>query len=132
VSAPREKVIFTEQAVTPVGPYSQAVRAGDLLYISGTVPIDPKTGEVVEREIRVQTRQVMENIKAIVEAAGGTMNDLVKVNVHLSDAKDWPVMNEVYREFFGDYLPARMAMEAKPPLEFLVDIDAIAYLPGQN
>lgn len=105
------------------------MRAGDLLYISGTVPIDPRTGEVVEREIRAQTRQVMENIRAILEAAGATMDDLVKVNVHLNDAKDWPAMNEVYREFFDDYLPARMAMEAKPPLEFLVDIDAIAYLP---
>jgi 2-iminobutanoate/2-iminopropanoate deaminase len=123
------KVISTDKAVKPVGPYSQAVRAGDLLYISGTVPIDPKTGEVVEREIKTQTRQVMESIRAILEAAGATMNDLVKVNVHLSDANDWPVMNEVYREFFDDYLPARMAMEAKPPLEFLVDIDAIAYLP---
>jgi 2-iminobutanoate/2-iminopropanoate deaminase len=125
----RGEVISTDTAVTPVGPYSQAVRAGDLLYISGTVPIDPRTGEVVEREIRAQTRQVMENIRAILEAAGATMDDLVKVNVHLNDAKDWPAMNEVYREFFDDYLPARMAMEAKPPLEFLVDIDAIAYLP---
>jgi 2-iminobutanoate/2-iminopropanoate deaminase len=125
----REKVIFTEKAVTPVGPYPQAVRAGDLLYISGTVPVDPQTGEVVERDIRTQTRQVMTSIKAIVEAAGGTMNDLVKVNVHLSDAKDWPAMNEVYRDFFDEYLPARMSMEAKPPLEYLVDIDAIAYLP---
>lgn len=123
------EVISTDKAVRPVGPYSQAVRAGDLLYISGTVPIDPRTGEVVEREIKTQTRQVMENIGAILEAVGATMNDLVKVNVHLNDAKDWPAMNEVYRGFFADYLPARMAMEAKPPLEFLVDIDAIAYLP---
>jgi 2-iminobutanoate/2-iminopropanoate deaminase len=126
-----KQVVFTDKAVVPVGPYSQAVRAGDFLFISGTVPVDPTTGAVVEREITAQTRQVMENIKAILEAAGARMDDLVKVTVHLSDAKDWPAMNDVYREYFGDYLPARMAFEGKPPLEFLVDTDAIAYLPDR-
>jgi 2-iminobutanoate/2-iminopropanoate deaminase len=126
-----KQVVFSDKAVVPVGPYSQAVRAGDFLFISGTVPVDPATGEVVEREITAQTRQVMENIKAILEAAGARMDDLVEVTVHLSDAKDWPAMNDVYRAYFGDYLPARMAFEGKPPLEFLVDTDAIAYLPDR-
>lgn len=124
-----KKVIFTDKAVKPVGPYSQAVQAGDWLFVSGTVPVDPATGRVVEREIQTQTRQVFDNIKAVLEAAGATMDDLVKVTIHLQNAGDWPMMNEVYRTYFTDYLPARMAFEGKPPLDYLVDVDAIAYLP---
>jgi len=122
-------VIKTSRAVQPVGPYAQAVRAGDFLFVSGTVPVDPATGAVVERNIAIQTRQVFDNIKEILAAAGATMDDLVKVNVHLHDAHDWAAMNEVYRTYFGEYLPARMSMEAKPPLDYLIDVDAIAYLP---
>jgi len=124
-----KKVIFTDKAVKPLGPYSRAVRAGDFLFVSGTVPVNPRTGKVVEGRIEVQTVQVMDNIRAILEAAGASLTDLVKVTVHLKDAKDWPAMNEVYRGYFKEYLPARMAFEGKPPLDFLVDIDAIAYLP---
>jgi 2-iminobutanoate/2-iminopropanoate deaminase len=124
-----EKVISTERAVLPVGPFSQAVRAGDFLYISGTVPVDNATGQTIEGGIEAQTAHVMASIRSILEAAGGTMNDLVKVNVHMRDVSDWHKMNEVYRSFFTDYLPARMTMQAEPPLGFLVDIDAVAYLP---
>ena len=125
-----KQVIFTDKAVKPVGPYSQAVRAGDFLFISGTVPVDPATGQVVAREIAVQTRQVFDSIKAILMAVDATMDDLVKVTIHLHDARDWPAMNEVYRTYFGSYLPARMAFEGKPPLDYLIDVDAIAYLPA--
>jgi 2-iminobutanoate/2-iminopropanoate deaminase len=124
-----KQVVFTDKAVKPVGPYSQAVRAGDFLFISGTVPVDPVTGQVVAREIAVQTRQVFDSIKAILMAVGATMDDLVKVTIHLHDARDWPAMNEVYRTYFISYLPARMAFEGKPPLDYLIDVDAIAYLP---
>jgi len=87
------------------------------------------TGQVVAREIAVQTRQVFDSIKAILMAVGATMDDLVKVTIHLHDAGDWPAMNEVYRTYFTSYLPARMAFEGKPPLDYLIDVDAIAYLP---
>jgi 2-iminobutanoate/2-iminopropanoate deaminase len=127
--AKSKQVVFTDKAVQPVGPYSQAVRAGDFLFISGTVPVDPETGQVVAREIAVQTRQVFDSIKAILMAVGATMDDLVKVTIHLHDARDWPAMNEVYRTYFMSYLPARMAFEGKPPLDYLIDVDAIAYLP---
>jgi 2-iminobutanoate/2-iminopropanoate deaminase len=121
--------IFTEKAVRPVGPYPQAVRAGDFVFISGTVPVDPVTGKVVEREIKAQTTSVFDSIKAILDSIGATMDDLVKVTIHLQSAADWPAMNEVYHTYFGDYLPARMAFEGKPPLDYLIDVDAIAYLP---
>ena len=128
--AKSKQVVFTDKAVKPVGPYSQAVRAGDFLFISGTVPVDPVTGQVVAREIAVQTRQVFDSIKAILMAVGATMDDLVKVTIHLHDAGDWPAMNEVYRTYFTSYLPARMAFEGKPPLDYLIDVDAVAYLPA--
>jgi 2-iminobutanoate/2-iminopropanoate deaminase len=129
VSDKSKTVIFTDKAVKPVGPYSQAVRAGDFLFISGTVPVDPATGLVVEPEIRVQSKQVFDSIKAILASVGATMNDLAMVTIHLQHAEDWPVMNEVYRTYFTDYLPARMAFEGRPPLDYLIDVDAVAYLP---
>ncbi len=128
--AKSKQVVFTDKAVQPVGPYSQAVRAGDFLFISGTVPVDPVTGQVVAREIAVQTRQVFDSIKAVLTAVGATMDDLVKVTIHLHDARDWQAMNDVYRTYFSGYLPARMAFEGKPPLDYLIDVDAIAYLPA--
>lgn len=130
-SSPSDRVITTTKAVLPLGPFSQAVRAGDLLFISGTVPYDSNAQQVVEGGIEAQTAHVMESIRAILDAAGGTMEDLVKVTVHMKDVDDWAKMNVVYESFFDDYLPARMTMQSPPPLGFLVDIDAIAYLPGR-
>jgi 2-iminobutanoate/2-iminopropanoate deaminase len=124
-----KQVILTNDAVLPVGPFSQAVRAGDFLFISGTVPYDSETEKVVEGGVEAQTAHVMGSIRAILEAADGTLNDLVKVTIHMKDVGDWHKMNDVYRSFFDDYLPARMTMQSPPPLGFLVDIDAIAYLP---
>jgi 2-iminobutanoate/2-iminopropanoate deaminase len=129
-SSPSDRVIMTTKAVLPLGPFAQAVRAGDFLFISGTVPYDSNAQQVVEGDIEAQTAHVMESIRAILDAAGGTMEDLVKVTVHMKDVEDWAKMNVVYESFFDDYLPARMTMQSPPPLGFLVDIDAIAYLPG--
>jgi 2-iminobutanoate/2-iminopropanoate deaminase len=122
--------IRTNDAVLPLGPFSQAVRAGDLLFISGTVPYDSETEKVIEGGVEAQTAHVMGSIRAILETAGGTLNDLVKVTIQMKDVDDWHKMNDVYRSFFDDYLPARMTMQSPPPLGFLVDIDAIAYLPA--
>jgi 2-iminobutanoate/2-iminopropanoate deaminase len=123
-------VIRTNDAVLPLGPFSQAVRAGDFLFISGTVPYDSETEKVIEGGVEAQTAHVMGSNRAILETAGGTLNDLVKVTIHMKDVHDWHKMNDVYRSFFDDYLPARMTMQSPPPLGFLVDIDAIAYLPA--
>jgi 2-iminobutanoate/2-iminopropanoate deaminase len=125
-----KSVIHTPDAVQPLGPFSQAVRAGDFLYISGTVPYDSAIERVVEGGVAEQTAHVMGSIRAILEAAGGSMDDLVKVTVHMKDVADWHEMNAVYETFFGEYRPARMTMHAPPPLGFLVDIDAVAYLPA--
>jgi 2-iminobutanoate/2-iminopropanoate deaminase len=130
-SSASERVIRTPKAVQPLGPFSQAVRAGDFVFISGTVPYDSNTQTAVEGGIEGQTAHVMESIRALLDAAGGTMDDLVKVTVHMKDVEDWHKMNAVYQSFFDDYLPARMTMQSPPPLGFLVDIDAIAYLPGR-
>ncbi|MEJ3655103.1 Rid family detoxifying hydrolase [Actinomycetes bacterium KLBMP 9759] len=122
-------VVFTEAAGRPLGPFSQAVRAGDLIFVSGTVPVDPATGEVVRKDLAAQTRQVFDNMRVVLRAAGADLDDLVMVTVHLQDVADWAAFNEVYRTFFDEYLPARMTFEGRPPLDFLVDVDAIAYKP---
>ncbi|WP_407563942.1 RidA family protein [Streptomyces sp. 184] len=127
-----KQVIHTPAAVLPVGPFPQGVRAGDFLFISGTVPYDSSTSQAVEGGIEVQTAHVMSSIRQILKAAGGSMDDLVKVTVHMKDVGEWDRMNQVYKTFFDHYLPARMTMHAPPPLGFLVDIDAVAYLPGKG
>jgi 2-iminobutanoate/2-iminopropanoate deaminase len=131
VGVKTKQVIFTEKAGVPLGPFSQAVRAGDFIYVSGTVPVDPETGEVVAKDIETQTRRVFDNIEIILDAAGATLNDLVMVTVHLQDVDDWADFNQVYRSYFTEYLPARMTFEGKPPLDFLVDVDAVAYSPQE-
>jgi 2-iminobutanoate/2-iminopropanoate deaminase len=121
-----KEVFKTNRAPAPIGPYSQAVKAGSLLFISGQGPIDPKTGKKVAGDIREQTRQVLENIKGILEAAGLTLENVVKVNVYLKNMSDFPKMNEVYKEYFKENPPARTTVQATPPADIDVEIDAIA------
>ena len=121
-----KEVFKTNRAPAPIGPYSQAVRAGSLLFISGQGPIDPKTGKKVIGDIKEQTRQVLENIKVILEAAGLTLENVVKVNVYLRNMSDFPKMNEVYKEYFKENPPARTTVQAIPPADIDVEIDAIA------
>ncbi|AAL80792.1 deaminase [Pyrococcus furiosus DSM 3638] len=123
-----KEVIFAENAPKPIGPYSQAIKAGNFLFIAGQIPIDPKTGEIVKGDIKAQTRQVLENIKAILEAAGYSLTDVVKVTVYLKDMNDFAKMNEVYAEYFGESKPARAAVEvSRLPKDVLIEIEAIAY-----
>jgi 2-iminobutanoate/2-iminopropanoate deaminase len=121
-----KEVFKTNRAPAPIGPYSQAVKAGSLLFISGQGPIDPKTGKKVAGDIKEQTRQVLENIKGILEAAGLTLENVVKVNVYLKNMSDFPKMNEVYKEYFKENPPARTTVQATPPDDIDVEIDAIA------
>jgi 2-iminobutanoate/2-iminopropanoate deaminase len=123
------KSVFPDNAPKPAGPYSPAVIAGDFIYVSGQGPTDPATGKYVMDSVQAETRQVLNNIKTILAAAGATMADIVKCNVYLADRKDFAEMNAAYREFFPTDPPARTTVQAHPPVEIRVEIDCVAYKP---
>lgn len=114
-------------APTPAGPYTPAIIAGDFVFVSGQGPLKPGTREIVQGDVRVQTRQVLENIKSILEAAGCTMADVVKVTAHLADMKDFQAYNEVYGEYFPQPFPARTTVQSVLPGPFSVEIDVTAF-----
>ena len=119
--------IHTPKAPAAIGPYSQAVQVGNLVFVSGQLPIDPATGEFAGATIGEQTRQSLTNIQNILEAAGYTMNDVVKTTVLLADIADFAPMNQVYAEFFTDNKPARAAFAVRDiPKGALVEIEAVA------
>lgn len=120
--------ISTDAAPAAVGPYSQAVRAGDFLFISGQIGIDPETGAMVEGGVERQCEQVLDNMKAILEASGLDFGAVVKATVFLQSIDDFKSVNEVYKKYFGSDFPARAAFEVgRLPLGALVEIEAIAY-----
>ena len=122
-----KEIISTTKAPAAIGPYSQAVNAGGTLYISGQLPIDPATGEFAAAEITGQTRQSLENLKAILSQAGCGLGDVVKTTVLLADIGDFGAMNGVYSEYFTDGCPARAAFAVKDlPKGALVEIEAVA------
>ncbi|MBO6098610.1 MAG: RidA family protein [Prevotella sp.] len=122
-----KKVINTNQAPAAIGPYSQAIKVGNLVYTSGQIPINPATGNFVEGGIKEQTRQSLTNIKAILEEAGLSMNNVVKTTVFLADMNDFADMNSVYAEFFSEPYPARSAVAVKTlPKGALVEIEVVA------
>ena len=121
------KKIQTPNAPAAIGPYSQAVQAGGSIYVSGQLPINPATGEFAGADIRAQARQSLENIKAILAAAGTDMAHVVKTTVLLQDMADFAAMNEVYAEYFSEPYPARAAFQvAMLPKDALVEIEAVA------
>ena len=122
-----KKVINTNQAPAAIGPYSQAIKVGNLVYTSGQIPINPATGNFVEGGIKEQTRLSLTNIKAILEEAGLSMNNVVKTTVFLADMNDFADMNSVYAEFFAEPYPARSAVAVKTlPKGALVEIEVVA------
>ena len=122
-----KKVISTSKAPAAIGPYSQAIQVGNLVYTSGQIPIDPATGVFAEGGIKEQTRQSLLNVKAILEEAGLTMNDVVKTTVFMADMNDFADMNAVYATFFSEPYPARSAVAVKTlPKGALVEIEVVA------
>jgi 2-iminobutanoate/2-iminopropanoate deaminase len=123
-----KEVISTENAPEAIGPYSQGVRVGDTLWLAGQIAIDPATNALIEDTgIEAQTRQVLDNLKAVVEAAGMTMDDVVSTSVFLADLDQFGAMNEVYATYFGDAPPARATVEvARLPRDVAIEISAIA------
>ena len=122
-----KQIIATERAPRAIGPYSQAVRAGNLVFASGQIPIDPATGEFVAGGIAEQTDQVLRNLTSVFAAAGVELNQIVKTTVFLADMEDFAAMNEVYGRFFGAQPPARATVQAaRLPRDARVEIEAIA------
>jgi len=125
----RQTEIRTDAAPAPVGPYSQAIRLDDLVFVSGQIPLDPETGEIVSGEIEDETRQVLRNLKAVLEASGANLSSVVKTTVYLTDMTLFPRINAVYAEAFdAEPAPARATVEVSAlPLGAHVEIDAIAW-----
>lgn len=121
------KAISTTKAPGAIGPYSQGIQVGEFIYTSGQIPIDPATGAFAEGGIKEQTRQSLQNIKAILEEAGSSMDKVVKTTVFLADMNDFADMNSVYAEFFSEPYPARSAVAVKTlPKKALVEIEVVA------
>ena len=121
------QVISTKKAPAAIGPYSQAIQVGNLLYTSGQIPVDPATGAFVEGGVKEQTRQSLTNVKAILEEAGLQMSNVVKTTVFMADMNDFSDMNAVYAEFFSEPYPSRSAVAVKTlPKGALVEIEVIA------
>ena len=124
-----KKVVHTTDAPQPVGPYSQGIRVGDLLFVAGQVPFDPVIEEFVTGSIADQTRQCMENIKAVVKAAGGKLSNIVKTTIFLTNMADFAVVNEVYGNYFDLAPPARSTVQvAALPKGVAIEIEAIAHI----
>jgi 2-iminobutanoate/2-iminopropanoate deaminase len=120
------KIIATEKAPKAVGPYSQAIRFANLLFVSGQVPLDPDSGEIVGQDIEVQAKQVLENIKAIVEASGMGLENVLKCTCFLQNMEDFAKFNSVYAAYFTDVLPTRETVQvSRLPKDALVEISAI-------
>ena len=120
--------VETDSAPRAIGPYSQAIRSGGLVFASGQIPLDPESGQIVEGDITVQTVRVLENLKAVLEAAGSSLDRIVKTTVFLADLGDFADMNSAYSEFFPGIPPARSTVQvSRLPRDARVEIDAIAF-----
>ncbi|MGB2627083.1 MAG: RidA family protein [Candidatus Acidiferrum sp.] len=123
-----KSIVLTERGPKPIGPYSQAVKSNGFVFVSGQIALDPKTAEFVGTDVSTQTERVMENLKAILEAAGTSLSHVVKTTVYLKDMNDFAAMNEVYAKYFTASPPARSTVQAaRLPKDALVEIDVIAF-----
>ena len=125
----KKSKISTNKAPSAIGVYSQAIRAGNLVFISGQIPLDPKSMQMVDGDINDHIKQVLTNIKSIVEESGGTMNDIVKINVYLKDLEHFQNVNSVMESYFDEPYPARAAVEvSRLPKDVSIEMDAILYV----
>jgi 2-iminobutanoate/2-iminopropanoate deaminase len=121
------QAVATEQAPRAIGPYSQGIRAANLLFVSGQIPIDPATNTLIQGDIATQTRRVFDNLSAILQAAGGSLDNVVRTTVFLADMGDFAAMNEVYAGYFKSPAPARSTVQAaRLPKDARIEIDVIA------
>lgn len=125
----QKQVISTDKAPDAIGPYSQAIRAGDFVYLSGQIPLDPGTMEVVDGDFQARATRVFTSLQNVVEAAGGTLKDVVKVNIYLTDLGRFATVNEVMSEFFDEPFPARAAVGvASLPKDVDIEVEGVVYL----
>ena len=124
------KSISTDKAPGAAGPYSQGILLGNLIFVSGQIPIDPLTGDMVDGDIKAQTAQVLRNVSAVLEAAGSSLGNVVKTTVYLADLASFGEMNKAYADSFGQHRPARATVEVGLPAGVAIEIDAIA-VPGE-
>ena len=126
-----KEIISTKNAPQAIGPYSQAVKAGNLMFISGQIPLDPETGDLASESIEDQARQVLDNVKSICEAAGNSLDDVVKISIFLTDLGNFATVNDVMKEYFSEPYPARATVEVSGlPLGVNVEIEAIVLING--
>lgn len=119
--------INTATAPAAIGPYSQAIRSGQFIYTSGQIPMDPATGEMVGNDVQTQTHRVLQNLQALLESAGASLNSIIKTTVFLTRMSDFQAMNEVYATYFGDVAPARSTVAVvELPRKALVEIECVA------
>ena len=122
-----KKIVVTENAPAAIGPYSQAVKVGEMVFLSGQIPLDAATGELIQGGLEAQTKQVLRNLKAVLEASGSSLEKVVKTNVFIKSMKDFPLVNEIYATFFKEDAPARACVEVSAlPKDALVEIEAVA------
>ena len=122
-----KKIVATENAPKAIGPYSQAVVYNGVVYCSGQIPLDPATGQIIEGDVSAQTERVLENLKAVLEAAGSSLDKVLKTTVFIKDMSEFGKINDVYSRYFGGSLPARATVEvARLPRDVRVEIDCIA------
>ena len=124
-----KEAVHTDRGPKPIGPYSQGIKAGGFLFLSGQVALHPQSGEMIGNDVRQQTERALENVKGIVEAAGSNLNHIVKTTVFLKDMNDFPAMNEVYGKYFQSVPPARSTVQvARLPKDALVEIEVVDVL----
>jgi len=122
-----KEIVSTENAPSAIGPYSQAIKTANMVFVSGQIPIDPATGEFVSNDVTEQTEQVLKNLSAVLDAAGSSLNNVVKTTVFLADMNDFAAMNEIYGRFFSENKPARATVQAaRLPRDARVEIECIA------
>ena len=125
----KKKIISTNEAPKAIGPYSQGIKVGDFVFVSGQIPLDPETGIAVSGDIAVQTERVLRNISAVLLAVGSSLEDVVKTTVYLKDLTDFPAFNESYAKFFKKNPPARATVEvSRLPKDVMIEIDAVAVI----
>lgn len=125
-----KEIVYTKNAPEPIGPYSQAIKFNDLIFTSGQIALDAASGELVNEDVELQTKQVLENLKTVLEEAGASLETVIKTTIYLKNMDDFVKVNTIYADYFDKSLPARSTIEvARLPKDVLIEIDCIATLP---